>query len=118
VRAKPTPAQQGQEPAAGGDGWSFRLVFSHVAAPLTAAWPPGVAGKDGGAFLTTPVGMAGAMRERVLRNEAIAVVRQRPRPSRIQPWTGGRVLRASRYERLCSSTTIWKLRTFPSGSRT
>jgi hypothetical protein len=35
----------------------------------------GLAGEEGGEFLTTPLGMAGTVLERVLVNEAIAVVR-------------------------------------------
>jgi hypothetical protein len=48
----------------------------------------GLAGEDGGEFLTTPLGMAGTVLERVLVNEAIEVVRQGTRHFRRSPGAG------------------------------
>ncbi len=50
--------------------------FSDLADALAAELDPGLAGKDGGEFLTTPLRMAGAVLEGVLVDEPIEVVRQ------------------------------------------
>src|SRR5216683_4109785 len=50
--------------------------FSHVADALAAQLAPGLVGEDGSKFLTTPLGIAGAVLERVLVDEVIEVVRQ------------------------------------------
>src|SRR2546425_9585477 len=51
--------------------------FSHVADALATELDPGLAGEHGGEFLTTPLGMARAVLERVVVDEAIEVVHQR-----------------------------------------
>ena len=50
--------------------------FSHVADALATELDPGLAGEHGGKCLTTPLRMARAVLERVVVDEAIAVVRQ------------------------------------------
>jgi hypothetical protein len=55
---------------------SLTSFFSHLADTLAAQLDAGLAGEDGGKFLTTPLGMARAVLERVVVDEAIAVVRQ------------------------------------------
>src|SRR4029434_11281606 len=50
--------------------------FEHLADAFAAHLHAGLAGKDGGECLTTPLGMAGAVLERVLVDETIEVVCQ------------------------------------------
>src|SRR5438128_7516691 len=65
--------------------------FSHVADALATELDPGLAGEHGGEFLTTPLGMARAVLERVVVDEAIEVVRQCTRHFRLS--TGAGVIR-------------------------
>jgi hypothetical protein len=53
--------------------------FYHLADAFAAHLHAGLVGKDGGECLTTPRGMAGAVRERVVVDETIEVVCQGPR---------------------------------------
>src|SRR5437764_11545936 len=51
--------------------------FSHVADALTAHLDSGLAGQDGGEFLTTPLRVERAMVQRVVVDKMIEVLRQR-----------------------------------------
>ena len=71
------------EARSAGVGWSrpvgrlyLTSFFSHLTDALAAELDPGLAGENGGKFLTTPLGMVRAVLERVLIDEAIEVVRQ------------------------------------------
>ena len=71
------------EARSAGVGWSrpvgrlyLTSFFSHLTDALAAELDPGLAGEHGGEFLTTPLGMARAVLERVVVDEAIKVVRQ------------------------------------------
>ena len=52
-------------------------LFSHLTDALATQLDPGLAGEDGGKFLTIPLGMERAVLERVLVDEMLEVVCQR-----------------------------------------
>ncbi len=66
----------GSEPP-GGTAGADGLFFSHLTDALAAHLHTGLAGEHRGEFLTTPLGMAGAVLEGVLVDEPIEVVCQR-----------------------------------------
>jgi hypothetical protein len=76
VRERRQRDQPGRDPGGQWGGRSFRGFFSHTAHTFTADLDPGLLGQHGGKGATMPLGMAGAMLQWVLIDEAMAVLFQ------------------------------------------
>jgi hypothetical protein len=75
-RGSQRQGRPGWDGAAQWDGRSFACFFSHTAHTCTAELDPGFAGEDGCQCATTPLGREGAVLQRVLLDEAIALLFQ------------------------------------------
>lgn len=96
MRSSHTPGRPGRVPV---DRWgdkSSARFFSHTADTVPAKLDPSLTSKHRGQFAATPWGMAGAVLQRVVSAEALAVLCQRARDFRrsTSAWAVGEAWRA------------------------